>query len=153
MGDVAGHVGGVATGADDVEVVGEGLPLAPRHAVGQGRAGDVLDALHHVDERLVVGGAHRGEADAAVAEDDGGDAVGGRRLQRVVPRDLAVVVGVEVEEAGRHERTVGVDLLASGLVDHADGDDAAVADPHVTGEGGGTGAVDDGPASDDGIKH
>ena len=126
VGDVARDVGGVAAAVEHVEVLGEGLPLAPRHAVGEGGAGDVLDALHHVDELLVVGRAHRREADAAVAEHDGGDAVGGRRLERVVPGDLAVVVGVEVEEAGRDERAVGVDLLAGGLVDRADGDDAAV---------------------------
>ena len=113
VGDVARDVGGVAAAVEHVEVLGEGLPLAPRHAVGEGGAGDVLDAFHHVDELTSwsVGRTGR-EADAAVAEHDGGDAVGGRRLERVVPRDLAVVVRVQVEEAGRDERAVGVDLLA-----------------------------------------
>ena len=51
VGDVAGDVGGVAPGVDEVEVLAEGLPLAPRHADRQGAAGDVLDAFHHVDQR------------------------------------------------------------------------------------------------------
>ena len=54
-------------------------------------------------------GRARGEADAAVAHHDGGDAVPARRRQQRVPRDLAVVVGVDVDEAGRHEGAVGVD--------------------------------------------
>ena len=151
--DVAGDVGGVAAAVEHVEVVGEGLPLAPRHPVGERGAGDVLDAFHHVDELLVVGRAHGREADAAVAEHDRRDAVGGRRLERVVPGDLAVVVGVEVEEAGRDEGAVGVDLAAGGLVDLADGDDAAVADADVAGERVGAGAVDDRSAADHGVKH
>ena len=153
MRDVARDVGGVATPVEHVEVVGEGLPLAPRHPVGERGAGDVLDAFHHVDELLVVGRAHGREADAAVAEHDGRDAVGGRGLQAVVPGDLAVVVGVEIEEPGRHQRAVGVDLLRRGLVDLADGDDAAVADADVAGERVGAGAVDDRSAADHGVKH
>jgi hypothetical protein len=69
----------------------------------------------------VVSRTHRGEADTAVAEDDRGDAVGGRRLETIVPRDLPVVVGVEVEEPGGDDRPVGVDLLAGSFVDRADG--------------------------------
>ena len=41
----------------------------------QGRAGDVLDALHQLDQPVVLVRLHRGEADAAVAHDGGGDAV------------------------------------------------------------------------------
>ena len=70
-------------------------------------------------------GAHRREPDAAVAEHDGGDAVGGRGLEGVVPGDLAVVVGVQVEEAGGDDGAVGVDDLACRVADGADGDDAS----------------------------
>ncbi len=38
---------------EGVEVLGEGLPL-PRDALGQGRAGDVLDALHQADEPVMT---------------------------------------------------------------------------------------------------
>ena len=72
-------------------------------------AGDVLDAFHQLDEPVVVGRAHRREADAAVADDDRGDAVPRRRDHALAPRRLAVVVGVDVDEAGRDEQAVGVD--------------------------------------------
>ena len=62
-------------------------------------ARDVLDAFHQLDEPVVVGRAHRREADAAVADDDGRDAVPRRRDHALAPRRLAVVVGVDVDEA------------------------------------------------------
>ena len=95
-----------------VHELGERLPV-PREALVQHRAGDVLDAFHQLDEPLVVGGAHRREADAAVADDDGGDAVPRRRDHALAPRRLAVVVAVDVDEAGRDEQAVGVDRRAS----------------------------------------
>ena len=60
--------------AERVEVLGERLPL-PLDALVQRGAGDVLDALHQLDEPVLLAGPHRGEADAAVADHDGGDAV------------------------------------------------------------------------------
>ena len=48
--------------------------------------------------------------DAAVAHRDRGDAVQRRRRDDRVPGDLAVEVGVDVDEAGGDERAVGVDL-------------------------------------------
>ena len=48
----------------------------------------------------------------------------------LVPGGLAVVVGVDVDEAGRDERAVGVDRrVRRGAVDLADLDDAAVRRP------------------------
>ena len=81
-----------------VEVLGEGLPV-PLDALGERGAGDVLDALHQLDEPLVPVGARRREADAAVAEDGGGHAVPARRREVRVPGGLAVEVGVHVDEA------------------------------------------------------
>ena len=95
-------------GVERVEVLGERLP-APVHALGERGAGDVLDALHQLDEPLLVTGAHRREPDAAVAGDDGGDAVTRRRLEQRVPGGLAVVVRVDVDEPGRDEQPGGVD--------------------------------------------
>ena len=46
-------------------------------------------------------GLHRREADAAIAHHRGGDAVPGRRRRCGVPDRLAVVVGVDVDEARR----------------------------------------------------
>ncbi len=54
-------------------------------------------------------GPHRREADPAVAHHDGGHAVPGRRGEQRVPGDLPVVVGVDVDEAGRHQQAFGVD--------------------------------------------
>ena len=92
-----------------VEELGEGLPR-PRQPVDHHDAGDVLHAGHHVDEHVVVLGAARREADAAVAHHRGGDAVRRRRRHAVRPDGLAVVVGVQVDEAGRDQQAGRVDL-------------------------------------------
>src|SRR4051794_41656578 len=94
--DLGGDVEHAGCGIDGVEVLGEGLPL-PVDAFVQGGAGDVLHALHQLDQERVAVGPRRREADSAVAHHHGGDAVpaGGADLR--VPRDLAVVVGVDVD--------------------------------------------------------
>ena len=75
--------------------------------------GDVLDAFHQADQPVVLVGLRGREPDTAVAHDDGGDAVPARRREQRVPGDLAVEVRVHVDEAGRDEQAVGVDLLAA----------------------------------------
>ena len=81
-------------------------------------------------------GPHRREADAAVAHHDRGHAVPGRRGELGVPRGLAVVVGVDVDEARRDERAVGVDLPARRVPSTcADLGDHPVVDGHVGGAG------------------
>ena len=82
---------------------GNDLP-APRDALVQRGAGDVLDALHELDEPVVPVGPHRREADAAVAHDHGRDAVPRRRREQRVPGDLAVVVRVHVDPARGDEQ-------------------------------------------------
>ena len=57
-----------------VEVLREAFPV-PLQAFRQRDAGDFLHRLHQADQRVVMLAAHRREADAAVAEQDGGDAV------------------------------------------------------------------------------
>jgi hypothetical protein len=61
--------------------------------------------------------APRREADAAVAHDDGGDAVPRRGRHLGIPGRLAVVVRVDVDEARRDDVARGVDLLASARQD------------------------------------
>ena len=56
-----GDVHRVLVALQRVEVLGERLPL-PLDALVQRGAGDVLDALHQLDERRFLSGAHRGEA-------------------------------------------------------------------------------------------
>jgi len=92
--DMAGDIDRVRPGVDEVEVITEAFPLSPRHADRQRSTRDVFDPLHHVDQRFMVLRTDGRKADAAVANDDSCDSVGGRRLEGVVPGDLAVVVGV-----------------------------------------------------------
>ena len=99
-------------------------------------------------------GAHRREADAAVAHHDGGHAVPARRREQRVPRDLAVEVRVDVDEAGRDEqRRRRRSSRARRAVDRADLGDDAVGDRDVGGARRRPGAVDDGPALDHEIVH
>src|SRR5262249_51615590 len=58
-------------------------------------------------------------------------AVPGRRRRVRVPRCLAVVVGVNVDEARRHDAAFGVDLLGAGARDLADCRDASVPDGDI----------------------
>jgi len=149
-----GHLGGdverMGQALDHVEVLGEALP-APADAFGQGRAGDVLHALHQSDEPVVAVGLHRSEADAAVAHHDRGHALPGRRGQQRVPGDLAVVVGVDVDPARGDQQPFGVELLAPRARHVTHGGDAAVVDGDVGHPAIRTGPVDHGPAPDDQI--
>ena len=84
MGHLAADVDGEFLLADDVEVFGVALP-APGDALGEGGAGNVLDAFHQADQPVLAPGPHRREADTAVAGDDGGHAVPAGRLQQAHP--------------------------------------------------------------------
>ena len=70
----------------------------------------VLDVLERAHDHVVVLGAGRRDREAAVAGDDGGDAVVRRRPERGVPEHLRVVVRVDVDEAGRHRASRRVEL-------------------------------------------
>ena len=135
-----------------VEVFGEALPL-PVDALGKRRAGDVLDALHQLDQELVVLGPHRREADAAVAHHRGGDAVPAGGRQQRIPGGLAVVVGVDVDEAGGDDHAGARRSRAAPSADLAHLDDAVAVDGDVADEGRFAGAVDDRPAANDQIPH
>ena len=155
VGDERAHVDGAGHAVELVEVLGERLPV-PAHALGEGGAGDVLDALHELDQPRPLGRVGRGEADAAVAHDDGGYAVPARRADLGIPRGLAVVVGVDVDEAGRDQAPVGVDLAPPRSDVGADGDDAVAVDGDVRGARGADRArrsVDHRPAADDEVVH
>jgi hypothetical protein len=135
---------------DRVEVLAVGLPV-PVEAFHDRIGGDVLDRLHHLRERLAVGGLARRERHATVAEDDRRDAVPARRRADRVPRELGVEVGVDVDEARRHQLAVRVELAVTAPVDGADRRDAVSVDRHVGGDGLGARAVDDLPVPDDEI--
>jgi len=67
------------------------------------------------------------------------------------PRSLAIVVGVHVDPAGRHQMTLGVDDAArgTGLAAHLR-DDRAI-DGEIAGETIAAGAIDDRSGADDEI--
>src|SRR5581483_7379362 len=119
VGDIGGAVDVAPAALEGVEILGEAGPV-PRQALVERRAGDVLHALHEGHEAIPVGGADGSEADAAVAEHDGGDALSRGREQVLVPRRLPVVVGVDVDPAGGDEGAGGVDLLPAPAGDGPD---------------------------------
>ncbi len=159
MGNLGSHVDGELALSDHVQVLAEGFP-APGDALGQGRAGDVLDALHQGDQPLLLAGPHRCESDATVARHHGRDAVIAGRFEHGVPAHLSVVVGMDVDESGGHDSAGGIDGFGRvtgqcGVVRTAPMylDDLAVLDRDVGGEPVRTGAVDDSAAGDFQIEH
>src|ERR1019366_4644452 len=153
VGDLGADVDRPPPSFEGVEVLGERLPLPP-DALGQGGAGDVLHALHGPDEPLVPVGHGRGEADAAVAGDDGGDTVPAARGQDLVPGGLAVVVGVDVHPTGGDQEAVGIHRAGSRLTgEGSDAADAPVVHRNIGGACRRSGAVDDRPASDHEVMH
>ncbi len=95
-----------------IKVLGKRLPV-PAQPFVQRRTGNVFDALHHLNELIVEVRSNRREAHAAVAHRDGGHAVMRRGREPRIPRCLAVVVRVRIDEPRRHEESVGVYLAAT----------------------------------------
>ncbi len=114
MREVGGHVDIAPAGLQRIQVFGERLPV-PRQAVGHHDAGNVLDPGHHVDEHVVVFLAARREADPAVAHHDRGHPVRRRRSHPLRPDGLAVVVGVQVDEARGDQQTGRIDFPLGGV--------------------------------------
>ena len=149
--EVDGHVGAF----ECVEIFRERLPV-PADALGQRRAGNVLHALHQADQHLALFGARRCETDAAVADDGRRHAVptGGQQVR--VPGRLCVVVGVDVDEARRHDATGGRDLaarFAAHLADCSDFLDAPIAHRDVAFERFAAAAIDDLAAANHEVVH
>ena len=152
VGDVGGDVDGAGALFEGIEIFGEGFPV-PAHPFDERGSGDVLDALHQADEPLVAIRPGGGEADAAIAHDDGCDAVPAAGGHFRIPGGLAVIMGVDVDEAGGDVKASGVDFGAALCGHLADDGDAVAVDCHIALEGGVAGAVDDGAAADDHIVH
>ena len=74
MRDVRRDIDGAPALGQRVHIFGEGFPI-PGHAFGQRGAGNVLDTFHEADQPVMLVGFGRRETDAAIAHDDGGDAV------------------------------------------------------------------------------
>ena len=145
--DHAPDVHTLGDAVEPVEVAGIALPV-PRKPVEDALPRDVLDRLHHRGQVAVVLGVHGREGHAAVAHHDRGDAVPARRARDRVPRELGVEVGVDVDEAGGDEATVGVELARAARVDGPHLDDAPTGDRDVRDPRGCPGPVHDGPVAD-----
>ena len=113
-----------------VHVVRKALPR-PGNAGAQDRFGNVLDAFHQFDQPAVIARLARRKTDAAIAHDRCGDAVLRRRRDVLAPGDLAVIMGVDVDKAGRDQFSPGVDLFLALRRNLADLADAAVGDRYV----------------------
>ena len=152
MGQLRADVHRVVAAFQRIQVLRKRLP-GPIYAFGQHRAGDVLDALHQVDQVIGAARAHRREADAAIAEHGGCDPVPARGREKGIPGGLAVVMGVDVDEAGRDQQAAGIDhpLRVAQLV--ADGDDEPALHRHISRVGRRAGAVDDSAALDEDVVH
>ena len=113
-----------------VHIVREAFP-GPGQSGAQNRFGNILDAFHQLDQPLMIGRPAGREADAAIAHDGGGDAILRRGRDVLAPGDLAVIMGVKVDKAGRHQFAAGIDLFLAFARDAADFDDAAIGDGDV----------------------
>ena len=110
VGDVAAMSMAYSRRAERVEVLGEGLPL-PLDALVQRGAGDVLDALHQLDQPLVLPGRTGAKPTPQLPVTTVVTPWQAEGSSSVVPGGLAVVVGVDVDEAGRDDEARGVDGL------------------------------------------
>ena len=116
MRDVRGDVDRVLSAIKEIEVVGVALPT-PRDADVERRAGNVLDPFGDCDQPVLAALAHGRKTNPATAEHDGSDAMSGGRQQVAVPRDLPVVMSVNVDKARGEQLTGDVDRLARRAVD------------------------------------
>ena len=132
---------------DGIHVLGERLP-PPVDAFRERGAGDVLDPLHQIDETLPIHGPNRSKSDAAVPHHHRRDPVKDARGEIGIPRHLAVVVGMDVDESRRHEQARRVEHTSGLPLTITDRDDAAVGDGDIGATRGRPGAVHNGTAAD-----
>ena len=105
-----GHIDRAAARLQGVEILGEvfegpvvgvsqpSLQRFERHA---------LDVLENPKNHLAMLGARRRNAEATIAQHHRSHSMPGRDREVAVPQDLGVVVGVDVDEARRHDAAVG----------------------------------------------
>src|SRR5262245_62794071 len=69
-----------------------------------------------------------------------------------IPDRLAIVVGMDVDEARRDDAILGINLFRPAAIEAPDGGDARAADRHVALAPCGSGSVDDHAVADDEIE-
>ncbi len=129
---------------------------SPKEPQSHGRPGPErgerhpLDARHHPRDVVDVLRRHGRQRESAVAAEHRRHTVQRRGAGIGVPEELRVVVGVQVDEAGRDEHAGGVDhgVGARGVGAGPDPGDALALDHHVGPDRRRAGPVDDGAAPD-----
>src|SRR5258707_744684 len=141
--DVHTHYDGQVTWSQDITpssqngvttaIMGNcGVGFAPCRPSDHVRLGNILDAFHQLDQPDMVARPARREADPAITHDRGGDAVLRGRRDVLAPGDLAVIMGVDIDKAGRDQFAPGVDLFLAFAGDLADLGDAAAGNGDIS---------------------
>ena len=99
----------------------------------------------------MIRGADWRETNTTVAHDDGGHTMPARWRELAVPGRLAVIVRVDVDEAGLDKPAVGVDFTMAGARHLAYLGDDAVGDRDIGGPSLGAASVDDSASADNEI--
>jgi hypothetical protein len=92
----------------------------------KGGAGNILDALHQVDELLVIALPDGGKSNSTIADDGGRYTSSGRRLKIGIPGRLAIKMRMYVYKAGRDEKSGRVNFSRSGRLYISDSNDVTV---------------------------
>jgi hypothetical protein len=150
--DVRGVVDRLGELVDDVHVLPERRPV-PLDRCRDRFGGDVFGADQVRENHVaLLGGAGR-EGEAAVAHDDGSDAVPRGAASDRVPEDLRVHVGVAVDEARRDDLAGRVDFFFAFFADAADRRDPIAIHRDVGAVARQSGSIDDGAVTDHEIVH
>jgi len=135
-----------------VQILRERLPV-PLQTFGKDDAGDVLHPLHQIDEALAVLRPHRSETHSAVAEHDRRGTVPGGWGEFRIPHRLPIVVGMDVDPAGGHQKSAGIDLASSGSRLSADCCDPVAVYGEVSGKGWTAGTVYESASANNEVVH
>src|SRR5262249_2630422 len=120
----------------------EALPFEG-HARVEGRLLDVLDLAEHLDQLAARTGAHRRQAERAVADDDAGHAVLEAGRRQAIPAQLRSEVSMYVNEAGAQQVAPRVDFLFGAAVELPDCGNLAVIDRDIASEPRRAGSIND----------
>ena len=147
-----GHVG------EAVDALGNpfeaGQPLRERHPIPDhpllhGVEGNGLGARHGEHRPVAPFRHHRRKAEAAVAEDHGGDPVPAGDGAVGIPLNLCVVVGVQIDEPRRDDQPIGIDNPFGSAFDAtADMGNPPILDPKIAAIARHPSAIDNRPALD-----
>ena len=135
-----------------VHVLRKAFPI-PANALVQRRPRNVFDALHQLDQVVLMARTFRSKAHTAVAHEQRGHAMVDAGGEALVPSHLPVVVGVNVHKTGGDPQACGVHDLVGGFVHLAHRHNAASTHTHIGHTGRCTRAVHHGAVLNQAIEH